>query len=111
MGVRLRLAAWTVTRCLSLHLNPLPSLSSFSSSQVIRPPFKRQITHPQQLLHHHRHHLADPPGVRPPPTDNAYYESLEITSAPTSATSALQDLFAPLPHLFLAMSLNPPSLY
>ena len=94
--------------------------STWTRSQVSPPfpqarssalPSKRQITHPQQLLHHHHHHLADPPGVRPPPTDNAYYESLEITSAPTSATSALQDLFAPLPHHFLAMSLKPPSLY
>merc|ERR1712110_128918 len=55
-------------------------------------------------------HLADPSGVRPPPLDNAYYQSLEITSAPASSPSALQDLLASLSHHLLAMSLKPPSL-
>ena len=62
---------------------------------------------PKNLL---LHHLADPSGVRPPPSDNAYYQSLEITSAPASSPSALQDLLASLSHHLLAMSLKPPSL-
>jgi len=66
-------------------------------------------TKPKELVLLH-HHLADPTGVRPPPTDNAYYQSLEINSAPASAPSALQDLLAqPRPHHLLAMSLKPPS--
>ena len=90
----------------------LPACLSHSTLllKLLRPSLSEKKQPKELVLLHH--HLTDPlTGARPPPTDNAYYQPLEINSAPSSAPSALQDLLThPRPHHLLAMSLKPPSL-
>ena len=69
----------------------LASLTSTLLLKLLRPSLSEKKQPKELVLLHH--HLTDPlTGVRPLPTDNAYYQPLEINSAPSSAPSALQDL-------------------